>query len=154
MLAEKTRLPPQIENTCLSIPHLHPQPFQHNAMDHDSYLRGSFSSVKSAGMDLDPYVQDNFNSQETSTQLAAAEASAASCADAMDASGVSLEAAYRVSTELSAFDRCRDPERTLTSMAPPKKFYRAFWFSMSLRLLQRWTQEAKSCLASYVQMVA
>jgi hypothetical protein len=135
---------------------MQPESCQHEAMDHDAFSRsGSSSSVKSAGMDQDPYVPVNHISPEACIRLAAAEEAAARCADAMDASVANLKAAttYRVSTTHSALDGCRDPLRTLRCMAPPKKFYKNFWLSMSLRLLHRWTQEAKSSCASYVPMV-
>ena len=153
MLAKSSRLPSQIEFSSLSDPHQQPESCQQDAMDHDAFSRSGSSSsakaVKSAGMERDPYVPVNFISPETCARLAAAEESAARCADAMDAS-VNLEYTYRVSSARSAVDGCRDPLRTLTSMAPPKRFYRTFWKSISFRLLHRWTQEAKSSCAPKV----
>jgi hypothetical protein len=155
MLAD-SQLPSKTEINCLSVPHLQFEPCQHDAMDHDAYSRcGISSSVESADMEQDPYVPDTYISSVACALLAAAEASAARCAEAnMDASVVNLIANYPYSRMLCATDGCRDPQRTLTSMAPPKKFYRTFWRSIAMRLLYRWTQEAKSSLASCVPMVA
>jgi hypothetical protein len=134
---------------------LQPESCQHDAMDHDAYPRcESSSSVKPADMEQDPYAPINYIRLEAFARLAAAEESAARCADAMDASVANFNATYRVSSTKRELHGCHDPLRTLTSMAPPKKFYRACWLSMSLRLLHRWTQEAKSSCASYVHMVA
>jgi hypothetical protein len=153
-LRKEYHLSSQIELS-RSIPHLQPESCQHDAMGLDAFSRsGSSSSVKSAGMDRDPYVPVNYFSQETCARLAAAGESAARCADAMDASAVHLEATYRVSNTQSGLDGCFDPERTLPSMAPPKKFYRAHWLSISLRLVYRWTQEAKSSCAALMPMEA
>jgi hypothetical protein len=155
-MLEDSRLPSQTDFTCLSVPHLQFESCQHDATDHDAYSRGgSSSSVKSAEMEQDPYVPVNYISPEACALLAAAEASAARCAEAyMDASVVNIIANYPYSRMLCEMDGYRDPQRTLTSMAPPKKFYRTFWRSIAMRLLYRWTQEAKSSLASRVPMVA
>ncbi len=146
----------QTEFTCLSVPDLQFESSQHDATDHDAYSRGgSSSSVKSAAEEQDPYVPVNYIRPEVRALLAAAEASAARCAEtSMDTSVVNLIANYPHSRMLCAMDGCSDPQRTLPSMAPPKKFFRTFWRSISMRLLHRWTQEAKSSLASCVPMVA
>jgi hypothetical protein len=151
----RPRLPSQIELNFLSVPEMQSETHLHDAMDHDAFSRGGgSSSVKSASLDRDSYVLVNYISPEAYALLAAAEESAARCADAMDVSVANLEASNCDLTPQSAAEGCRDSLRTLTSMAPPRKFYRIFWQSMSLRLLHRWTQEAKASRASFVPMVA
>jgi hypothetical protein len=98
-----------IEFRWLSVPDLQHESYQHDAMNHDTDLQressqheatdhdavysrgGSSSPVKSAGMEQDPYVPVNYISPDVYTLLAAAEASAACCTDAMDSSFVNLE---------------------------------------------------------------
>ncbi len=78
-------------------------------MDYDAFSHcGSSSSVKSTGMEQDPYVPVNYISPEACALLLAAEASAARCADDMDASVMNLKATYRVSATQIALDGCLD----------------------------------------------
>jgi hypothetical protein len=90
-------------------------------------------------IDHNAYVPVNDISPEAYAFLAAAEAAAVFRADAMDAGNVK--------TIHTSFSDLHDPERILLSMAPPKKFYRTFWQSVSLRLLHRWTQTAKPSIS-------
>jgi hypothetical protein len=150
MLAEN-----HLPSILLSVSNIQPETYRHDATDHDAvYSRGgNSSSVESAGMEQDPYMPVNTISPEVYALLAAADASAACCTDAMETSVANLEATLCVSEVHRASDGCRDHPGPLTRMAPPKRFYRTFWLSMSLRLLYRWTQEAKSSIASFVPMV-
>ena len=92
-------------------------------------------STPAVKMHHNAYIPVNYISPEACAFLAAAEAAAALLADAMDAGNVT--------TVQSSLAELHDPERILLSMAPPKKFYRTFWQSISLRLLHRWTQAAR-----------
>ena len=139
----------------LSVPELQPivseQVLKQAAMDHDAFSRsGSANSGKSAKQDdRDAYVPGNYISPEACALLAAAEASAARKADALDA-GASLGHDMIVSSISlqSALFGVYDPERVLLSMTPPKKFYRTFWQSITWRLLNRWAQAAWQSAAS------
>ena len=92
-------------------------------------------STPAINVDPNAYVPVNYISPEARVFLAAAEAAAALLADEMDAGNVT--------TVQSSLAELHDPDRILLSMAPPKKFYRTFWQSVSLRLLHRWTQAAR-----------
>ncbi len=139
-------LPSQIEFRSLSVADMQHETCEHVTMGHDAFSRGGSSdSAKSARLDRDPYVPVNYISPEACAMLLAAEESAARCADAMDASAMQLDATYYFPARQSAMDGVYDPERTMQSMAPPKRFNRTFWLSISLKLLYRWTQSAKSC---------
>ena len=134
----------QTEFRLLSVPDMQHETCEHIAMAYDAFSRGGSSdSAKSACLDKDLYVPVNYISPEACALLLAAEASAARCADAMDATTMQLDATYCFSALQTALDGVYDPERTLPTMAPPKKFYRTFWQSISLKLLYRWTQSVK-----------
>uniref|UniRef100_A0A7S0WEK6 Uncharacterized protein n=1 Tax=Cryptomonas curvata TaxID=233186 RepID=A0A7S0WEK6_9CRYP len=77
------------------------------------------------------------STSEACALLAAAEESAARYADAVDAGAMELDVNGSVPALQSALDGLYGPERHLSSMAPPKRFYRISWESMSLRLLDR-----------------
>ena len=138
----------QTEFRLLSVPDMQHETCEHVTMDHDAFSRGGSSdSAKSACLDKDLYVPVNYISPEACALLLAAEASAARCSEAMDASAMQLDLSYCFSALQTALDGVYDPERTLPMMAvmaPPKKFYRTFWQSISLKLLYRWTQSVKS----------
>jgi hypothetical protein len=81
----------------------------------------------------------NYISPEACALLAAAEASAARRANDLDTENMEEDAGYGFSMLLhNAIDGVNVTELTLPT--PPKKFYRTFWQSISLRLLYRWTQ--------------
>ncbi len=90
-------------------------------------------------LDQDVYVPVNYISPEVYALLAAAEASAARHADSLGAGGMELNMGDHGSTlhMQGALDGDCDAERVLPSTAPPKRFYRTFWRSTSLRLLNR-----------------
>jgi hypothetical protein len=96
-------------------------------------------------MDRDTYVPVNYISPEACALLAAAEAYAARRANDVDTENMEEDAGYGFSTLLhNAIDGVNVPELSLPRMAPPKKFYRTFWQSISLQLLYRWTQPVTS----------
>ena len=112
-------------------------------MDHDEVSRsGSANSAKSAQKDRDAYVPVNYISPEAYALLAAAEASAARKADALDTGVPELDLIGSISSLQISMFGLYDPERILQSMSPPKKFYRTFWQSISLRRLDRSVQAA------------
>ncbi len=79
-------------------------------------------------------------SPEVFALLAAAEESAARRADDLDARGAKIAVLNENglgSTLQSAKDELHVP-RVLPKMAPPKRFYRILWQSVSQRLLQQW----------------
>ncbi len=86
-------------------------------------------------MDHGAFVPVNYISPEACDFLAAAEAAALLRADAMDTGNVT--------TVQSSLADLHDPDRISLSLVPPKKFYRTYWQSFSLRLLHRWTQTAR-----------
>jgi hypothetical protein len=85
------------------------------------------------------YIPVNYISPEAYELLAAAEASAARRADAVDAGVIALDVTHRFSTLETELCGWRNPgyERNVSSMVPPKKFFRTFWQSMSLKLMHR-----------------
>ena len=142
-------LPSQSGFASLSVPELQPVSFAQDPMDHDAFSRsGSANSAKSGQQDRDAYVPVNFISPEACALLAAAEASAARRADALDAGSQMDDIDGSSSPLQSPLFGMYDPERYLLSMSPPKKFYRIFWQSISWRLLDQWAQAAYQCAAS------
>ena len=109
----------------------------HDAMmDHDAFPRsGNSNSEKPATQDpvnsISPPV--NSISLEAYALLAAAEAAAVRRADALDAGVMELDVNGSGWTLQSALDTSEH----LPCMAPPKRFYRISWESISLRLLDR-----------------
>jgi hypothetical protein len=87
----------------------------------------------------DAYVPVNYLSPEVCALVAAAEASAARRALALGAADMQLDMNAQVSTlqNQSAPIGWYHPGISLSSMAPPKRFYRTFWRSISLRLLDQ-----------------
>ena len=83
------------------------------------------------------FVPVNYINPEACALLAAAEGSAARRADGADAGIIALSVKGR-----GQLDGLYDPERILLTTAPPKRFFRIFWQSISLRLLHRWAQSA------------
>ena len=128
----------QIDFGFLSVPDV--QPFdssEQDAMDHNAFSRcNSSDSQKSAKLDI--FVPVNYISPEVCALLAAAEASAAALhVDAFGESVMNQDIHGAEWIQASAVDVEYDPERVLPSMVPPKRFYRTFWRSVSLRLLDR-----------------
>ena len=116
----------------------------HDTLDPDDVARcGHDDDTQEEYLARDAYAPVNYISPEAYALLAAAEALAARRADAEDAGIMDYAFNGPSSTEESALDGMYDPGRLMPSMAPPKRFYRTFWQSASLRLLYRWTQTAK-----------
>ena len=141
MLSSNTR-PSQFDFSFLSVPDLQPVVCSLDAMDHDAVSRsGSSDSAKSATPVQEAYVPVSYICPEAYALLAAAEASAARRADDMDAKGTTitvLDGAHGLGSTLqSAMDGWHGPGSVLLKMAPPKRFYRTFWQSVSQRLLHR-----------------
>ena len=120
-----------------------PESCKHDSMDLDVLSR----SPRADSLDIarqeyrDAYVPVNYISPEAYAFLAAAEASAARRADALDAGVVLLDVTHRLPTLGSELCGWRNPQaggdNCLSSIVPPKKFYRTFWKSVSLKLLHR-----------------
>ncbi len=87
--------------------------------------------------DRDAYVPVNYISPEACALLAAAEASAARRTEAFDADDTEHDMNGHGSTLQSASDGLLGPQCVSQSMPPPKRFYRLFWQSISVRLLDR-----------------
>jgi hypothetical protein len=86
-------------------------------------------------MDQNAYVPvDDMSSEEYDFMAAVFEALHA---DALDAGAMDLDMADHVVAQQSWVADMHDPDRTLISMAPPKRFYRRNWQSFSLLLLNR-----------------
>lgn len=97
-------------------------------MDHDAFDR-SGSSHDPAMLDRDAYVPVNYISPDAYALLLATEAAAARRVDAyVSGSGPTLQ---------SALGGLYDTVRDFRTMAPPKRYYRISWESISLRLLDQ-----------------
>ncbi len=96
-------------------------------------------SITAVEMDQGAYVPVNYISHEACSFLAAVEAAAVLRAEATDAGNIT--------PFQSSLADLHDPGRILLSFAPPKKFYRRHWQSVSLRLLHRWTQTARPTMS-------
>jgi hypothetical protein len=130
----------QIDFRSLSVPNLQPESCEHDATESDSFSRcGSTESVKEA-TDQEPYVPMNYICPEAYALLVAAEESAARSADALDAGCYDLDANDHCLTRNSLLVGMSDS--SIVPLTPPKRFYRIFWQSVSLRLLYRWTRTA------------
>ena len=125
----------------LSVPDLQPATSSQDAMELDAVSRSASSDSQKAVnpnpvanvLDCSAYVPVNYISPEVYALLAAAEASAALQADVLDYQAMEID--MNGLTLDSVRDGVYDPERALPSMAPPKRFYKTFWQSVSLRLL-------------------
>jgi hypothetical protein len=150
-MASNDSLPTQIDFGFLSVPELQHVTLAHDVMEcTDAFSRsGSSSSVKSTRLEQDVHVQVNCTSREVNVPLATAEIMAVRHAGALDvgSGGSGLEATDRYST-LSTLhillDEIYDPERSFAHIAPPKRFFRTFWKSVSLRLLRLQADRADS----------
>ena len=138
-MLRQNNLPCQAAFGFLSVPELQPTALVPDAaMDHDAFSRsGSAKSQKSAVLDQDAYVPVNYISPEVYALLAAAEASAARRAEAQDAGGMDLDSIGQESTLQTTMGGWHDPANAMLGMAPPKRYYRIFWRSVSKRLLQQ-----------------
>ena len=136
-----SRLPTQLGFSFLSVPDLPQVTSVTDALDPFA-LPPSCKHVSKKGAG-DSYVPVNYICPEAYALLAAAEASAARHADAFNAGAINLDMHDHGSTMQSALDGGYEPERVLTRMAPPKRYFRAFWRSVSFRLLKRWADTAK-----------
>ena len=130
MLANKSSmLPSQLNFRSLSLPDL-----QHVGCDQEIAflsIAGRSSSNKSAlpGLGVRVPASDPI-SKSTARQT-----------DALEGDSMDLDAP--VSKITSELDVVYEPERILPSMAPPRRFYRTFWRSVSVRLLRRWSDTAR-----------
>ncbi len=95
-------------------------------------------------MDQDAYVPVDDLCCEEFYFLAAVFEATARRADALDAGNMDLDVADHIAMLQSSLADLHDPDRTLLSMAAPKRFYRRNWQSFSLRLKNRCRQTAKS----------
>jgi hypothetical protein len=127
-------LPSQFTFNALSVRHLEPVTCPQHDMELDAIPpSGSTNSQKV----VISYQDAVLHLTEAYALLAAAEASAALRADESDYQAMDIEMNGHSLTLESALDGVYDPDRVLPSMAPPKRFYRTFWHSISLRLLHR-----------------
>ena len=94
-------------------------------------------------MDQNAYAPVDEISEEYDLLAAVFEATARR-ADALDAGAMDLDVADHVTTLQPSLADMHDPDRTLLSMAAPKRFYRRNWQSFSLRLKNCCRQTAKS----------
>ncbi len=87
--------------------------------------------------DRNAYVPVNYISPEACTLLAATETAAARRTEVLDAEDSEYDSNCHGSTLQSAWDGFLGPHCVSQSMPPPKRFYRIFWQSISVRLLHR-----------------
>ena len=97
----------------------------------------SNSKTTTVKMDQDAYIPVSDTSSEANDFLAAVVEATTLCPGALDAGSMDLD----VPTSLAGM---HDPDRVLLSMAPPKRFYRRHWQSVSQRLLHRWTTKSEA----------
>jgi hypothetical protein len=128
-----SELPSQISFRFLSVPESHSVPFiSQNDMDDDTCSTSGISNIRKET----PYVPLNYIAPEAYTLLAAAEARRAvelhapSTAMELDASHGSM---LQDGPALEA----------LPCMAPPKRFYRTFWQSITLKLVHQKARNVK-----------
>ncbi len=137
-----TRLACQTSFSFLSIPESQQVAFAQDAVELDAYPRGRIStSVKADKLDWESYVPVNYICPEAYALLAAAEASAAQSRRAIDLNKEPMALDTNI-----CWPTLHEPERALRSkevMAAPKKFYKAFWRSVSRKLLHQWAQSAR-----------
>ncbi len=127
----------------LSVPDLRPVTCPQDPMELDAVSRSASSDSQKAAnpdpyanvLDCSTYVPVNYISPEVYALLAAAEASVALREDVLDYQAMEID--MNGLTLDIVWDGVNDPERALPSMAPPKRFYRTFWQSVSLRLLHQ-----------------
>jgi hypothetical protein len=150
-------LPSQIPFSFLSVPHIQPILCTQDAVD-DMDLdfvsqSGSSSSNRAESLKQDAYVPVNYFSPEVYALLAAAEASAERRALELDEAdmevdstgqGLNLQDQSGPIQSDSSFLGCG-----LSSTAPPKKFYRTFWQSISLKLLDQLPRAALPSRAQF-----
>ena len=123
MQCQRIDLPSQIDFSFLSVPESWHVAQAHDYMDHDTlYDSGSSISRKAAIQEQDVYVPVNYICPEAYALLATFNYQACD-------------------SERMDVDSC-SPASTSTSMAPPKRFFRTFWRSISLRLLDHSAQRA------------
>jgi hypothetical protein len=110
----------------------------HDVMDHGAMSRPASSNTeRTSKLGIDSYETVNYISPEARALLVAAEESAARRADACEDVLMKLDVNGSGSTLQSALSGMLGPQRRVPNMAPPKRFYRIFWQSMSLKLLDR-----------------
>ena len=102
----------------------------------------SNSNITAVMMDHDAYIPGNEMSSGADDFLAAVfEATALR----PDSGTMDLDVASHAATPPpSSLADMHDPNRVLLSMAPPKRFYRRHWQSLSVRLLHRRTSKSDS----------
>ena len=109
-------------------------------LHHDAFSSGC---LEKAALDRNVYMTANYICPEARALLVAVESLAARRAEAQDAGGIAFcldgDGGTLQRTSVCT-DEMYDPERILLNMAPPKKYYKTFWKSVSLRLLHRWAQ--------------
>ncbi len=116
----------------------------HDTLDHGFVSRlGQLDDTPMGDHARDAHVPVNCISPEAYALLAAAEALAAHNAEAVDAEIMDHDFNRLSLTNEDAMGGMYEPVRSMSSMPPPKKYFRAFWQSISLRLLYKWTQAAK-----------
>jgi hypothetical protein len=115
------------------------------------YRGGRSSSNKAASQDKDVCLLFNNTSPETYASPVAIKSPAAGRSYSLNMEGLELEAKYCISTQPSALDEGCEPDRVLPSMAPPKRFYRTFWRSVSFRLLHQWALSARPSCKQYLR---
>jgi hypothetical protein len=135
-------LPSQTTFSFLSVPEWqHAACAQDAVMDHDAFSRcGSAKKHKAAKADPDAYVPVNYICPEVHALLLAAEASAARRAEVLDAEGMEQDMKGHVGMLQDVLDGRQDPALAVPRMAPPKRFFRTFWRSITHRLLHQLAQ--------------
>ncbi len=133
---ERSQLATQECFSWLALPNWQHAALLHDALDQCNYepasRSGSASSLKSeivpATEEQTAYIPVNFISEEARAFLLAYETAAARRAEIGNVSG--HEFSIPVATDMY------EPERILACSAPPKRFFRTFWQSVSIRLLK------------------
>ena len=117
----------------LSVPDFQPISCNRDGTNHDEvFYSGSPCKERMVLPDLNKYVPLNYINPEAYAFLVSAEASAARCAEERAAAMESDADGSGTNLSQNALTGWQSP-----SMPPPRKFYRTFWHSISLRLLRQ-----------------
>ncbi len=116
---------------------------QYDAMDCEANSHGEASDTeKGITPDRGAYMPVNYICDEAYALLTAYTTSSVPHAHESDASGMEIDVNAQDLTVQSALGELYDPVRCLSTIDPPKKFFRTFWKSVSNQLLRRWAQTA------------
>ncbi len=114
-----------------------------DAMDCEANSHGETPDTeKGTTPDRGAYIPVNYICDEAYALLTACTTSSVPHAHESDASGMEVDVNAQDPTVQNELGGLYDPVRCLSTIDPPKKFFRTFWKSVSHQLLRRWAQTA------------